>query len=154
MTPPSPPDNSSPADDATGPPDQQTLRLLERQCTTTPLVADTVFQPDATTPRRVSATLDADAFPESVATATLDIRWFTTGDFSIQYVETTTDGGEWRCRWDRHPNPHNARLHFHEPPDGTTVSDLSLDSTHPFDVYTTVVAAIQQRLAYHWDGTA
>jgi hypothetical protein len=141
----------TPSDDATGPPDQQTLRLLERQCTTTPLIVDTELQPDATTPRRVSATLDTEAFPEPVTTATLDIRCFTTGDFSIQYVETTTDGAEWRCRWDRHPNPHNARLHFHQPPDGAETSDLSLDSTHPLDVYSTVFAALQQRLADHWE---
>jgi len=22
------------------------------------------------------------------------------------------DGDNWECRWDRHPNPHNTRLHF------------------------------------------
>jgi len=153
MTPPAgPPDEptESPGG-STGPPDRQTLRLLERQCATTPLVADTEFQPRATEPRRLVATLDTDAFPEPVADARLDIRWFTTGDFSLHYVETTTDGGQWECRWDRHPNPHNARCHFHEPPDGTSVVDLSLEATHPLDVYSTVVVAIQQRLADHWD---
>jgi hypothetical protein len=149
MTPAESPDE--PPDDPTGPPDRQTLRLLERQCTTTPLVADTEFQPRATEPRRLVATLDTDAFPKAVATARLDIRWFTTGDFSLHYVETTTDGDQWECRWDRHPNSHNARCHFHEPPDGTTVVDLSLKSTHPLDVYSTAVAAIQQRLAERWD---
>lgn len=136
---------------STGPPDRQTLRLLEQQCATTPLVETTAFQPRATEPRRLLATLDTEAFPERVVTVQLDIRWFTTGDFSFHYVETTTDGDQWECRWDRHPNPHNARLHFHEPPDGAAVVDLSLESTHPIDVYATVVAAIQQRLAEHWD---
>ena len=136
---------------STGPPNRQTLRLLERQCATTTLVADTEFQPRAMEPRRLVATFDTDAFPETVANARLDIRWFTTGDFSLHYVETTTDGDQWECRWDRHPNPHNARIHFHEPPDGTSVADLSLESTHPLDVYSTVIAAIQQRLADHWD---
>ena len=153
MTPPAGPPNEpteSPGG-STGPPNRQTLRLLERQCATTPLVADTGFQPSATEPRRLVATFDTDAFPEPVATARLDIRWFTTGDFSLHYVEATTDGDQWECRWDRHPNPHSARLHFHEPPDGTSVVDLSLKSTHPLDVYSTVVAAIQQRLADHWD---
>jgi len=146
MTPPAEPPGGS-----TGPPDRQTLRLLERQSATTPLVADTEFQPSPTEPRRLVATLDIDAFPEAVATARLDIRWFTTGDFSLHYVETMADDKRWECRWDRHPNPHNARLHFHEPPDGTAVVGLDLESIHPLDVYATVVAAIQQRLAGHWD---
>ena len=153
MTPPAgPPDEptESPGG-STGPPDRQTLRLLERQCATTPLVADTEFQPRATEPRRLVATLDTDAFPEPVADARLDIRWFTTGDFSLHYVETTTDSDQWECRWDRHPNPHSPRLHFHEPPDGISVVDLSLKSTHPLNVYSTVVAAIQQRVADRWD---
>ena len=154
MTPPAdPPDEpTEQPGGSTGPPDRQTLRLLERQCATPPLVADTEFQPSATEPCRLVATLDTDAFPEAIATARLDIRWFTTGDFSLHYVETTTDGDQWECRWDRHPNPHDARLHFHEPPDGTSVVDLSLKSTHPLDVYSTVVAGSQQRLADRWDG--
>ncbi|TQQ83758.1 hypothetical protein EGH24_02960 [Halonotius terrestris] len=149
MTPPAEPPGSS-----TGPPDRQALRLLERQCATTPLVADTEFQPSATEPRRLLARLDTDAFPETVAAARLDIRWFTTGDFSLHYVETTTNGDQWECRWDRHPNPHNARLHFHQPPDAEAIRDLSVDSRHPLDVYATVFAAIQQRLAARWsDGS-
>ena len=153
MTPPAEPPDEPTAQPggSTGPPDRQTLRLLERQCATTPLVDDTEFRPSATEPRRLMATFDTDAFPDAVATARLDIRWFTTGDFSLHYVETTTDDDQWECRWDRHPNPHNARLHFHEPPEGISVVDLSLESTHPLDVYSTVVAAIQQRLAEHWD---
>ena len=149
MTPP-----AEPPDGSTGPPDRQTLRLWERQFAATPLVAETAFEPRATEPRRLLATLDADAFPPAVSTATLDIRWFTTGDFSIHYVETMTDDERWECRWDRHPNPHNTRLHFHTPPDCSTVRDLSLESTHPIDVSTTVVAALQQRLADHWDDAA
>ncbi|MFC7043313.1 hypothetical protein [Halonotius sp. GCM10025705] len=144
MTPAEPPGGS------TGPPDRQTLRLLERQCATTPLVTNTEFQPSATEPRRLMATLDTDAFPETVATARLDIRWFTTGDFSLHYIETTTDGKQWECRWDRHPNSHNTRLHFHQPPDAEAVRDLSLDSQHPLDVYATVFSAIQQRLSDRW----
>lgn len=144
MTPPAAPSS-------TGPPDRQTLRLLERQFAATTLVDTTTLAPRPTEPRRLAVTLDPAVFPETVASATLDVRWFTSGDFSIQYVETTADEEQWNCRWDRHPNPHNTRLHFHVPPDGETVRDLSLDSTHPIDVSTTVVAAIQQRVADHWD---
>jgi len=85
MTPPaeSPDEPTEQPGSSTGPPDRQTLRLLERQCAAVPLVADTQFQPSATAPRRLVATLDTDAFPEAVADARLDIRWFTTGDFSL-----------------------------------------------------------------------
>lgn len=95
--------------------------------------------------------LDGEQFPNTVDVARLDVRWFTTGDFSVHYVETHADGTEWACRWDRHYNEHNTRLHFHRPPDGADVDDLSLPSTHPMDVYVTVLDAIEQRLASLWD---
>jgi hypothetical protein len=96
------------------------------------------------------ARLDTDRYPESVATARLDIRWFTTGDFSIHYLEERDDETTWECRWDRHPNSHNSRLHFHEPPDGSVVTDLSLTPLHPLEVYSTVLTAIEQRLETLW----
>lgn len=142
-----PPAASPPA--ATGPPDRQTLRLLERHLAKDPLVAETAFEPDAYEPRLLCARLDASLYPEAIETVRLDIRWFTSGDFSIHYLEGTTDR-QWECRWDRHPNDHNAREHFHQPPDADDVSDLSLPSRHPLDVYSTVQTALEQRLETHW----
>ncbi|WP_394348058.1 hypothetical protein [Halorubrum sp. ASP1] len=101
-------------------------------------------------PRLLTATLDTEQYPDAVATARVDIRWFTTGDFSIHYVETRGDNTHWECRWDRHPNTHNTRLHFHEPPAGTDISDLDLPSSHPLDVYSTVFEAIEQRIESLW----
>ena len=143
----------SPEDSAagsTGPPDRQTLRLLERQLTTDSLVADTRFDPDVYEPRLLTATLDTEQYPDAVATARVDIRWFTTGDFSIHYIETRGDNTDWECRWDQHPNTHNTRLHFHEPPAGTDISDLDLPSDHPLDVYSTMFEAIEQRIESLW----
>lgn len=133
----------------TGPPDRQTLRLLERQLISDSLVAETVFEPDSYEPRLLRAVLDSGRYPGSVTTVQVDIRWFTTGDFSIHYLESR-DGDHWECRWDRHPNTHNSRLHFHEPPEAETISDLEFVSLHPLDVYSTVFDAVEQRIDSLW----
>ena len=139
-----PPEDSAPP--STGPPDRQTLRLLERHLSSDSLVAETGFDPYPYEPRLWYGRLDAGQYPESIPAARLDIRWFTTGEFSIHYVEEHENGESWECRWDRHPNTHNARLHFHEPPSATEVIGLELSSSHPFDVYSTVLVAIEQRV--------
>lgn len=143
-----PPADSPPA--STGPPDRQILRLLERHLATDSLVADTVFEPDAYEPRLLRAVLDTGHYPTSTDTARLEIRWFASGDFSLHYVEAGPDGDRWECRWDHHPNDHNTRLHFHQPPDGNEVTDLSLPSLHPLEVYSTVLTALEQRLETLW----
>lgn len=134
----------------TGPPDRHTLRLLERILATDPIVADTGFEPDASAPRLLRVHLDGAQYPDSTNAARLDVRWFTDGDFSFHYVESGPEKVRWECRWDRHPNGHNTRLHFHEPPDCTVVSDLSLASVHPLEVYSTVLVALEQRLEKQW----
>lgn len=143
----SPTENSG--TDSTGPPDRQTLRLLERQLASDSLVAETVFEPDPYEPRLLRALLDSGRYPESVTAARVDVRWFTTDDFSIHYLESR-GGDNWECRWDRHPNPHNTRLHFHEPSTGNEVSDLEFSSVHPLDVYSTVFDAVEQRIESLW----
>lgn len=145
----SPPTDDSPAG-STGPPDRQTLRLLERQLAADPLIGDTEFDPDLYEPRLLRGVLGTDQYPVDVTTARLDIRWFTTGDFSFHYVETRGENETWECRWDRHPNPHNTRLHFHEPPTGADITDLDLTSVHPLEVYATVLTAIEHRIEAVW----
>lgn len=144
----SPPTEDS-GTDSTGPPDRQTLRLLERQLASDSLVAETVFEPDPYEPRLLRASLAAGQYPESVTEARVDIRWFTTGDFSIHYLESR-DGDLWECRWDRHPNTHNTRLHFHEPPTANDITELEFSSLHPLDVYSTVFDAVEQRIESLW----
>jgi hypothetical protein len=126
------------------------LRLLERHLASDPLVVETTFDPDPYEPRLLRGRLDAGRYPDSITAARLDIRWFTTGDFSVHYVEEHADGEPWECRWDRHPNAHNTRLHFHEPPSATEITDLELTSFHPLDVYSTVLAAVEQRIEVLW----
>ena len=93
----------------------------------------------------------ADAYyPPNVSDATLSVRWYTNDDFAIHYRETH-DGGTWECRWDRHPNPHNTREHFHPPPDAATPGR---DETWPIDyrdVVRQVFAAIENRIADIWN---
>lgn len=102
-------------------------------------------------PRLLHALVDAEQYPETVGTARLDIRWFTTDDLSFHYVDTYQDDSRWECRWDRHPNTHNARLHFHQPPTAVAVTDLSLSSCHPLDVYLPVLDAIGGRIQSVWE---
>ncbi|WP_436903599.1 hypothetical protein [Halovenus halobia] len=146
MCPPPP----EPTAGSTGPPDRQTLRLLEDQLASDPLVVETRFEPDPYEPRLLQVELNTQRYPDSVTTVRVDIRWFTTGNFSMHYVEQRTDDSIWECRWDRHPNPHNARTHFHEPPTGAEVTDLDLPSLHPLEVYSTVFSAIEQRIESLW----
>lgn len=138
------------AGESTGPPDRQTLRLLEGQFAEDALVEGTAFDPDPYEPRLLRVHLVPSRYPEAVRAATLDVRWFVSGDFSFHYVERERSGDGWECRWDRHPNEHNARLHFHRPPDGREAEDLSLPSTHPLDLYSTVLDAIEKRLRTRW----
>ncbi|WP_254824846.1 hypothetical protein [Haloglomus halophilum] len=137
-------------DHSTGPPDRQTLRLLERHLAADSLVAETAFDPDSYEPNLLRGLVDVSGYPESIASARLDIRWFTTGDFSIHYIEEHEDGTRWECRWDRHPNPHNSRVHFHEPPSATKIADLEFSSVHPLEVYSTVLTAIEHRIETLW----
>jgi len=143
-----PPEDSE--SNSTGPPDRQTLRLLERHLASDSLVAETVFDPDSYEPRLLHIRLDTSRYPEAVTAVQIDIRWFVTGDFSLHYVEDRSEGRRWECRWDRHPNTHNSRVHFHEPPTATDLHDLELSSLHPLDVYSTVFTAIEQRLENLW----
>ncbi|GAA0715715.1 hypothetical protein J2744_001899 [Halorubrum trapanicum] len=143
------PSEGGSAGGSTGPPDRQTLRLLERQVASDPLVAATEFEPDPYEPRSLRAELDRERYPDPVTAARVDVRWFTTGDFSVHYVEDRGDD-RWECRWDRHPNAHDSRLHFHEPPTGDEISALDPPSLHPLEVYSTVFEAIERRVESLW----
>ena len=145
------PDPTTPNSGSPGPPDRQTLQLLARHLRTETLIVETKFDPDSYEPRLLHALVDVGQYPETVVAARLDIRWFTTGDFSFHYVETYEGDSRWECRWDCHPNPHNARLHFHEPPTAVEATDLSLSSRHPLDVYSTVLDAIEGRIQTLWE---
>jgi hypothetical protein len=88
-------------------------------------------------------------YPESVAKATLDVRWYTNDDFKIHYRERHPDHA-WECRWDRHPNPHNARAHFHPPPAAQTPGEDADWPTDHLNVLATVLADIEKRIETLW----
>jgi hypothetical protein len=58
--------------------------------------------------------LSGDYYPTEVS-ARFEIRWYRNDDFNFHYQEQRRDS-VWKCRWDRHPNAHNSRDHFHPPP--------------------------------------
>lgn len=92
----------------------------------------------------------SDAFyPVAVERAVLSIRWYTNDDFKIQYREVRD--ADWQCRWDRHPNPHNTREHFHPPPTAETPGE---DAAWPDDyreVLRLVLDEIERRIDDIWD---
>lgn len=71
------------------------------------------------------------------------------GEVNVVYVERRADR-DWTCRWDRHPNPHSARDHFHEPPDGAT--DDAVDREYPEDVFD-VLELVLERIGTVWAET-
>ena len=102
-------------------------------------------------PNAVVADYELGYFPSGVTRAYLRIRWFETDDFSIHYSEQYQTGNKWACRWDRHPNDHNTREHFHQPPAASTPGE---DADHPDDwrdVLTTVLTALDDRIKAFWD---
>jgi hypothetical protein len=68
---------------------------------------------------KLKAPLTAAATPRAIERRFLDVRWYTNDDFSIHYQEEWPNR-TWCQRWDRHPNAHNSRDHFHPPPNATT----------------------------------
>ncbi|MBP1923239.1 hypothetical protein J2751_002278 [Halorubrum alkaliphilum] len=102
-------------------------------------------------PNAVVADYDLEYYPGGVTRAYLRIRWFETDDFSIHYSEQYQTNNSWECRWDRHPNDHNTREHFHPPPDASTPGD---DAEYPpewRDVLASVLSRLDERIEAFWD---
>jgi len=94
-------------------------------------------------------TLSQSYYPDSVGDAHLSLRWYTNDDFKIQYREVYPDGA-WECRWDRHPNPHNSREHFHPPPTASTPGEDASWPTDYRDVLRLILGDIEDRIASLW----
>lgn len=54
----------------------------------------------------------------TAASARFDIQWSELDMYSFHYVDCA--GVNWR--FDRHPNPHSPKKHFHSPPDASTAT--------------------------------
>lgn len=92
---------------------------------------------------------DLEFYPAGVEDAYLTVRWYRNDDFKIHYHETR-ERASWDCRWDRHPNQHNAYEHFHPPPAAPTRGD---DASYPdglHDVMRLVETEVNARIRSLW----
>lgn len=89
-------------------------------------------------------------YPTPVDDASLAVHWYTNDDFKIHYRDVRSDR-TWECRWDRHPNPHNSRDHFHPPPTAPTSGEDASWPTDHRDVLALVLEEIEQRIADLWN---
>ena len=147
--------DASMPDDATdspdrGPVDTEILDRIAAHLARSGRFDDVQTRP-AYAPNAVVADYDLGYFPSGVTRAYLRIRWFETDDFSIQYSEQYRTDNSWECRWDRHPNDHNTREHFHPPPDAPTPG---VDAAYPDDwrdLLATVLSRLDDRIHAFWD---
>jgi hypothetical protein len=94
--------------------------------------------------------LSSDYYPSEVS-ARLEIRWYRNDDFTIHYREERRETS-WLCRWDRHPNAHNSRDHFHPPPDASRMEaeNAQWPATHR-DVISVVLDRVEERIETLWE---
>lgn len=141
MTPPTG-DGASPA-----PIDRPILELLRDRLETTRQVETATISDDGHLELQVG--LSDEYYPEGVQAVSLAVRWYANDDFKIHYREVH-EGGSWECRWDRHPNPHNSREHFHPPPDAPTPGEDASWPTDYREVLTLVLDEIEERIRVVW----
>jgi len=94
--------------------------------------------------------LSPEYYPNGLS-ARLEIRWYRNDDFNVHYHEERRDSA-WKCRWDRHPNVHNSRDHFHPPPTAsrTHAEDAQWPLDHR-DVSNLVFDRIENRIETLWE---
>ena len=98
----------------------------------------------------IVAEIDTVYDPDHVHAVRLDIRAYLNEDFHVMYIEQH-EHGQWKCRWDSHPNPHNSRTHFHPPPDAATETAADRDFPEDFfEVIRLVLAAVETRIGESW----
>lgn len=137
-------DGGSPA-----PLDRPILEFLGTHLRATDQVSQAVVT-DASGHLALQVTFVPSYYPATVDDAQLTVRWYTNDDFKLHYREARPDH-DWECRWDRHPNTHNTRDHFHPPPTAATPGeDASWPSDHR-DVLTLVLDEIEARIAALWE---
>ena len=134
---------------STGPVDTEILDRIAAHLARSTRFGDVQSRPPYA-PNAVVADYDLGYFPGGVTRASLRIRWFETDDFSIHYAEQYQSGDSWECRWDRHPNDHNARDHFHPPPDASTPGEDREYPTDWRDVLAMVLTRLDDRITAFW----
>lgn len=133
-----------------GPVDHDVLDRIGNALEGSERFSDVEYRP-AYAPNSVVADYDTGYFPPSVERAYLQVRWFETNDFNAHYLEQYRNGEAWECRWDRHPNDHNTRDHFHPPPNAEKPGD---DEEFPRDwreVVSLVLGELDARVEAFWE---
>ncbi len=128
--------------------DQPILEFLQTRLKRTQQVDRTTIS-DASGHLELRVQFELAYYPASVEEATLRIRWYTNDDFTIHYQETHADS-VWKCRWDRHPNPHNTRDHFHPPPAAEPHGTDAAWPTDYRDVLRLVFDEVEERITQLW----
>lgn len=134
----------------TAPVDFDVLDRIGQRLASSPRFDDVEFRP-AYAPDSLVVEYDLGYFPALVERAYLRVRWYENDDFNVHYSEQYGGGDYWECRWDRHPNGHNAREHFHPPPNAETPG---LDESYPTDwrdVLTMVLGKLDERIEAFWE---
>jgi hypothetical protein len=94
--------------------------------------------------------MTSDIFRPSSLRTPCRYRWYTNDDFNINYEEEYKDGETWKCRWDRHPNSHNRREHFHPPPDASTSGEELSYAKDWRDVISLVLNELDNHIQGFW----
>lgn len=89
-------------------------------------------------------------YPEHIQDATLSVRWYVNDDFKIHYQEEHPNT-RWQCRWDRHPNSHNSRSHFHPPPNARTPGEDAAWPDDHRDVLRLILDEVADRITQLWE---
>lgn len=141
-----------PADDGASPApiDRPILEFLQTRLRATSQIARATIT-DASGHLELQVGISPSYYPASVEDTQLTVRWYTNDDFAVQYRERHADH-DWTCRWDRHPNPHTSRDHYHPPPAaGTPGEDAAWPDDHR-DVLAMVLDEVERRIETLWDG--
>ena len=137
-------DGGSPA-----PIDRPILEFLQTRLHATRQVSQAAIT-DASGHLQLQVVFASSYYPASVEDATLSVRWYTNDDFRIHYREVHSEQ-TWQCRWDRHPNPHDTRDHFHPPPTAPTPGDDDAWPTDHRAVLRVVLEEVENRITALWD---
>jgi hypothetical protein len=135
---------------AVGPIDHDILDRIGRRLAASDRFETVEYRPPYA-PDSLVADYDTGYFPAAVERAYLRVRWFETGDFGVQYSEQYGDGDRRGCRWDRHPNDHNTREHFHPPPDAATPGENAALPDDWRAVLSVVLCELDAGIEAFWD---
>lgn len=130
--------------------DYDVLERINRRLRRSDRFSSVEYRPEYA-PNAVVADFDVGYFPAGVERASLRIRWFETDDFNVHYAEQYRDSDSWECRWDRHPNEHNSREHFHPPPDAATPGDDVAFASDWRAVLSRVLSELSDRIHSFWE---